>query len=223
MLLLIYWCLGEAIAFQALSLSFVVPDHMTVAAWCYRQAAEVHNSPVGMTKLAPGCYIAGAGVTEDYAQAAVWLEQAVDLGDAAAKATLGDILMDGDARYGVAKDAARGFTLSREAADQGYDLATYFVAECYLQGAGVEKDAVHGVSLLRQVIKQKHATKADAERALAICYMEGNGVEADTVQAALWCQQAIRAAASTPSRYSQSSGSATSADVRPPASCATAA
>ncbi len=88
------------------------------------------------------------------------------------------------------KDAARGFALLREAADQGYDLAPIQIAECYLKGEGVEKDAAHGVSLLRQVINQEDCMKAKAEIALTICYMEGNGVEADTVQAALWCQQA---------------------------------
>jgi TPR repeat protein len=66
-------------------------------------------------------------------------------------------------------------------------LALINVAQCYLKGEGVEKDAVHGVSLLRQVINQEDATKARAEKALTSCYMEGNGVEADTVQAALWC------------------------------------
>ena len=77
-----------------------------------------------------------------------------------------------------------------EAVEQGYGAALYQVAQCYLQGEGVEKDAVHGVSLLRQVIDREDATKANAERMLTICYMEGDGVEADTVQAALWCQRA---------------------------------
>jgi TPR repeat protein len=57
-------------------------------------------------------------------------------------------------------------------------------------GEGVEKDAAHGVSLLRQVTNREDATKTLAERTLAICYMDGNGVEADTAQAALWCQRA---------------------------------
>jgi hypothetical protein len=39
-----YWCLGQAITFRALLLPFVVPYHMTVAAWCYRQATEVQTT-----------------------------------------------------------------------------------------------------------------------------------------------------------------------------------
>ena len=60
-----------------------------------------------------------------------------------------------------------------------------------MKGEGVEMDAVHGASLLRQVINQDDASRTDAEVALASCYMEGNGVEVDTVQAALWCRKAV--------------------------------
>ena len=93
--------------------------------------------------------------------------------------------MDGYAPAGVAKDAARGFSLCREAADQGNGQALYIVALCYLKGEGVDKDAARAVSLLRQVINQEDASISDAKIALALCYMEGTGVEADTVQAAL--------------------------------------
>jgi len=164
----------------------VLPDHWTVAWWCFREAAEVYTHPEGMGKLA-SCYNAGRGVVEDRAQAAVWFQRAADLGDAPSKASIGAALLQGDARAGVAMDA---FKFLCEAVDQGQGLVLYLVATCYLAGGGVEKDAVHGVSLLRQVTNQEDDTKEMAERALAVCYMEGNGVEADTVQAALWCQRA---------------------------------
>jgi TPR repeat protein len=144
-----------------------------------------------MRKLAR-CYYSGAGVKHDPAQAAVWLQKAADLGDAAAKATLGGFLLDGNARAGVAKNPARGFELLRDAVEQGEGLALYLVAECYLFGQGVEKDAAQGVSLMRQVVNQEDAVKSDAEIALAYCYYEGEGVEADTVQAAKWCQRAAQ-------------------------------
>ena len=130
-------------------------------------------------------------MTKDPAQAAVWSQKAADLGDAASKHTLGALFVHGDAQAGVMKDAARGCALLREAVEQGYGLALYKVARCYLKGEGVEKDAAHAVNLLRQVIDQEDDTKSDAEIALAVCYMEGNGVEADTVQAAVWCQNAV--------------------------------
>jgi len=185
---LFYASLGAAIAKR--SLAFVLPDHEKVAWWCYREAAEVHEHPGGMGALGD-CYYTGQGVTEDLAQAAVWFEKAADLGDAACKATLGVLLLHFDPRSVVAKDATRGFALLCEAIDQGYGPALYLIAQCYLKGEGVEQDAMHGVSLMRKVINQEDATKADAEKALTICYMEGNGVEADTVQAASWCQSAV--------------------------------
>jgi len=185
---LFYAGLGEAIRDQALP--FVLLDHEKVAWWCFREAAEVHKHPVGMRFLA-GSLILGQGVTEDPVQAVVWYQKAADLGDAAAKVKFGAFLMTGDPRAGVAEDAVRGLELFREADDQGHDMALYLVAQCYLNGKGVEKDAAYGVSLLRQVINREDATKSKAERTLTICYMNGNGVEVDTVQAALWCQKAV--------------------------------
>jgi TPR repeat protein len=169
----------------------VVPDHLKVAWFCYREAAEVHKHPAGTGRLAE-CYDAGHGVMEDPAQAAVWYQKAAVLGDVPSKATLGTMLKNGDARAGVATDAARGFALLREAADLGYDFALIQIAECYLKGEGVEQDAARGVSLLRQVINQDEdaVMKASAEAGLAVCYMEGNGVEIDIAQSAMWCQRA---------------------------------
>jgi hypothetical protein len=76
------------------------------------------------------CFLRGQGVTKDPAQAVVWFQKAVSLGDTGAKAYLGAFLLEGDPRAGVAKDAARGFALSREAADEGNGLGRYCVAEC---------------------------------------------------------------------------------------------
>jgi TPR repeat protein len=103
-----YASLGAAIANQTLPL--VIPDHEKVAWYCYREAAGVHKHPVGMRILA-GCLFRGQGVTEDPAQAFVWYQKAADLGDVSAKASLGAFLLHGDARAGVAQDAARGFAL----------------------------------------------------------------------------------------------------------------
>jgi hypothetical protein len=185
-----YTCLGQEVEARTLDISLPA-NHLKIAWGCFREAAEVHKHPRGMGKLA-GCLYTGQGVTPDPAPAAVWYQKAADLGDDASKAALGNMLPDGDARAGVAEDAARGLALLREAADRGHRLAEYIVADCYLRGQGVEKDGAHGVSLLRQVIEQGHSFKGKAERALTVCYMEGNGVEADTVQAALWCQQAVK-------------------------------
>jgi hypothetical protein len=185
-----YRCLGAAIAIQALPLD--LPDHVKVAWWCYHEAAEVHTNPGGMGRLAE-CYQHGVGVAQDRAKAAIWYQKASDLGDVASTATLGSLFLHGDARIVFAQDAARGFALVREAAEQGHAMALLEVAHCYFNGRGVEKDAVHGVALLRQVITHGGAAAGMvhvSQLQLALCYKEGIGVEADTVQAALWCQRA---------------------------------
>jgi len=193
-----YAHLGVAIADQRLDerldqyCNQRIPDHLKVAWWCYREAAEVHNNPGGMRALAC-CLHSGRGVTEDRAQAVAWFQKASDLGDAPSKANLGDILVKGDARSGVAKDAARGFGLFCEAVEEGHRSVLIQVALCYLKGEGVEKDAVHGVALLREAVEQEDVNQSRAMTALPTCYMTGNGVEADTVHAALWCPRAAAA------------------------------
>jgi len=184
---LFYTNLGDAIEEQTLAL--VIKDRLKVAWWCFREAAEVHKHPVGMGRLG-NCLYHSQGVTEDPVQAVAWYQQAADLGDAPSKVALGTFFLRGCPRAGVAEDAARGFALLREAFDLGHSEALFYVAQCYVFGVGVEKDAVHRVSLLRQVVNQEDDTKAKAETTLTMCNMEGEGVEADTVQASLWCQLA---------------------------------
>jgi TPR repeat protein len=178
---LFYASLGAAISAGNL----VIANHVKVAVWCWRQAAEVHNDPVAMTELA-GFYYEGEGVAEDRAQAVYWYQKAADLGDAAAKATLGTALVYGDPPW-VAKDAVRGLGLLREAVELGYGAALYLCVLCYLKGMGVEKDAAHAVALLLKAATQDPASTdpdatAAAQLELAHCYKDGNGVEADTVQ-----------------------------------------
>jgi len=110
---LFYVRLGEAIVGRCLA--HALPDRKMVACWCYREAAEVHMHPEGMRILGTCLFRRGHGVTEDPVQAAVWFQKAADLGDADSKAKLGGFLVVGEPRAGVAKDAARGFGLLREA------------------------------------------------------------------------------------------------------------
>jgi len=185
-----YNCLGQAVGLQMLPLA--LPNYLTVEWWCYREAAEVHQHREGMSNLA-SCLYHGWGVTEDPAQAMEWYQKAADLGDAGSKCSLGYSLVYGDARAGVAKDAARGFKLAREAAEMGYGMALYLVAKCYLHGEGVEQDAARGVTCLLRFITHDDAATAvvsAAQSQLAQCYASGQGVEVDTAQAALWCQRA---------------------------------
>ena len=109
-----------------------VPNHLQVACWFFRHAVEAYQYVGGMSKLAD-CYYYGRGVTEDGAQAVVWFQKAADSGDAAAAVVLGSLLLNGNARAGVEKDAARGYELVRRAFAQGYSSALYHIALCYLK------------------------------------------------------------------------------------------
>ena len=73
---LFYVCLGEAIAAQRIVA--LVPNHVKVAWYCYREAAEVHMHPGGMGKLAD-CHYIGRGVTVDSARAGALFQKAADL------------------------------------------------------------------------------------------------------------------------------------------------
>ena len=79
------------------------------------------------------------------------------------------------------ENRAQAVVWYQKAADLGDAAANYEIARRYLTGEGVEKDAAHGVKLLRTV-KYGVAMDARAEAALAQCYHTGEGVEVDTFQ-----------------------------------------
>jgi TPR repeat protein len=89
---LFYSSLGAAI--EGRWRGFDIPDHMQVAAFCYRESAVVHRDPEGMRRLAVYLSSGHQGGGGDPAQAAAWLHKAVDKGDAASKAILGGFLLD---------------------------------------------------------------------------------------------------------------------------------
>jgi TPR repeat protein len=183
-----YMSLGVPVADQTLPVDHA--DHSKVAWHCFREGAVVHKHEGCMNQLAL-CYFNGQGVRHDAAQAVAWFQKAADLGDLASKFALGSFYEKGNARAGVTKDAGRGFSLLCDTVEQGFSTALYSVAECYLWGLGVAKDAAHGVKPMREVTTQGNAVMAVmAQCYLTTCYWEGNGVEADTVHAALWCQTA---------------------------------
>ena len=192
---LFYEFLGLTIVNQTLpALPFELPNRLKVACFCFREAAEVHKHPGGMRQLAL-CLLNGRGVTQDPAEAVVWLEEAADLGDAASKSFLGSILMTGDESAGVAEDAPRGFALVAEAFAQGFrttssQMALLKVGKGYWEGVGVARDAAYAVTLWHQVADQDSVYATVAQSELAGCYYAGDGVAIDTVEAALWCQRA---------------------------------
>ena len=55
----------------------------------------------------------------------------------------------------------------------------------------MERDAAHGVTLLRQAAEREPAVRsqAKAQARLAACYMTGEGVAANRAQALMWGQK----------------------------------
>ena len=108
--------LGTEIANQ--TLGFDITDHLKVAAWCYRQAAEVHSHARGMAALSE-CYYKGRGVNHDPAQGAVWCQRAVDLGDAGAMSFLGELLLS-EAGRGCTGQGGAGCDSIKTRVDRAY-------------------------------------------------------------------------------------------------------
>jgi hypothetical protein len=113
-----YASLADAIAKRTLAPALAIPDRHKVALFCIREAAEEHAHPASMCELAKAHY-AGRGARLDPQQAVRLWESAADLGHEPSMFALGPLLLYGDARTGVAKDAVRGFELQRQAVAQG--------------------------------------------------------------------------------------------------------
>lgn len=84
------------------------------------------------------CYYYGLGTKTDYAQAFYYLEKGLQVNDPAAKAYLSIMYVYED---GVEQDCAKAYTLCREAAEDGNNVASFFLANYfYKYGAIVEKN-----------------------------------------------------------------------------------
>jgi TPR repeat protein len=163
------------------------------------------------------CYMRGAGVPLDEAQAAVWYRKAAEQGKGYAKA---EVLIEitrmtpesvkvfkdfkakaekGDAEAqvglgncyangaGVAWDYVQAAQWYRKAADQGHPHAQFTLGVCYVNGKGVTSDQVEAVNWWR---KSAVLGYADAQFDLGLRYENGPGVEKDRVLAAQWYQKA---------------------------------
>jgi TPR repeat protein len=84
-------------------------------------------------------YDSGYGVTQDFAQAAMWYRKAANQGDAAAQMTLGVLYSRGT---GVPQDDVQAAMWWRKAAEQGEASAQYSLGSLYAQGKGVPQDYI---------------------------------------------------------------------------------
>jgi TPR repeat protein len=104
-----------------------------------------------------------------------WWQKAAAQGDASAHYNLGH-LNEHQGEY----EAALVHYRAGQAAVQGYAVAQNNLGFMYVNGEGVEKDAVQAVQWYRKAAEQGNAT---AQSNLGSMYGNGKGVEEDAVQA----------------------------------------
>jgi TPR repeat protein len=120
-------------------------------------------------RLMGAIFARGAGVKQDYKEAAKWYRQAAEKGNAAAQTALGELC---EAGQGVPRNEAAAATWYRKAADQGYAPAQYAPA-----------DPAQAVKWYRAAAEQGDSL---SQYNLGMRYMEAKGVAPDPVEAWKW-------------------------------------
>jgi TPR repeat protein len=148
-----------------------------------RQKAE-QGDAWGQDLLVTLYYFGGAGVKQDYAEAAKWFRLAAMQGFAEAQYFLGREYYGGQAVEQNHAEAAKWFQL---AAQQGHADAQFNIGVMYSSGQGVKQDYFEAVKWYRQAAAQGHA---DAQFNLGIACTNGNGVEKSYALAKDWFRAA---------------------------------
>jgi len=140
----------------------------------YQKAAE-QGSPDALFALYL-CYRNGTGVGKDRKVARQWLEKAAEAGHACGQTELGycyahpDSLDDSTNLLRISLfDAVKWY---RRAADQKFAPAQGYLADCYMNGKGVERDEERGLELIRSAADQGDKR---ALRELIYAYTQGIG------------------------------------------------
>jgi hypothetical protein len=147
-----------------------------------REAAEQGNVSA---QFALGfLYYKGAGVPQDYAQAAAWYRKAAEQGNAEAECELGVLYYKGD---GVLQDYAQAAAWYRKAAEHGNAKAQYELGFLYREGHGVPQDDAQGAAWYRKAAEQGSAI---AQLTLGLLYDHGAGVPKDDGESYFWVKLA---------------------------------
>ena len=109
-----------------------------------------------------------AGVPQDYEEALLWVQKAVEQGNENAIEFLQEVAVG---------------AIIREAAEQGDTDAQRKLGLLYLDGIGVPQDCMEAVKWFRTAAEQGHAA---AQYHLGVCYRRGQGVTQDDVEAVRW-------------------------------------
>lgn len=122
---------------------------------------------------------------EDYPNALLWFEKAVENNDPNAQFYLGYCYFMG---LGVDQDYEKAALLFDKSAQKGTRAAQHNLGCLYFNGWGVEENREKAVELFRKSAEQGYA---DAQNNLGYCYDHGLGVERDYDEAAKWYRKAV--------------------------------
>jgi len=125
-------------------------------------------------------YAKGAGVNQDYTQAAKWYQLSAAQGNARAQVALGELY---EAGQGVPHDEAQAANWYRRAAEQGLALAQYNLASLYAVGKGVPLD---NSQALKWYLQAANLCDSLAQYNVGMRYFEGHGTASDPVLAYKW-------------------------------------
>jgi len=140
--------------------------------------AKLFKTPLSQFRLAR-YYEAGKDVGKDDVKAMEYYILAAEGGNDYAQLELGF----------RQRDPVKSFFWFSKAAAQGNASGQFTLGSCYLNGAGVELNAVEAVKHFRLAAAQG---LPEAQRKLAECYEKGVGIEVDLEMAKLWRSKADR-------------------------------
>lgn len=147
------------------------------------RSAAHRGSPRAQFELGVA-YDWGAGVTQNYATAAIWYDKAAAQGLAEAKYNLATLFDEG---LGAPKDQAAAMAWYREAARGGNAMAKNNIGNLHEKGLGVPQDYARAVEWYARAAERDLAI---AQNNLAIMYHLGHGVARDFKMAARWYRAA---------------------------------
>jgi len=133
-------------------------------------------------------YLSGDGVPRDRDTAEAWFGRGIEAGYAPARIAWASVLI-ADALGGKNPDGvfeARELLLA--ALDDGYTVASFFLARLYIEGIG--SHPVDDGLAARYTRIGADTGNAQMQGWLAFMYLEGRGVEEDVISAAMWANLA---------------------------------
>lgn len=160
-------------------------DAARAAEWYGRAAlAGAHDFSVKLGWM----YLSGEGVPRDREAAEAWFGRGIEAGHSPARIAWASVLI-ADALGGKHPDGvfeARELLLA--ALDDGYTVASFFLARVYIEGIGSQP--VDDELAARYTRIGADTGNAQMQGWLAYMYLEGRGVEKDAINAATWANLA---------------------------------